>query len=140
MRLSFRIFDARSRSTLEPRQRRLWFACRDPKGKCPEWPRAAKGRQACVQGIEGVDQDEAVLEELQRRGDHFLLFSAIRGQRSHGVSSDSTQSNANLDGVEDQPRGPSHRSDHQRQAERKVYDFGHAQVFEDPDDGERRAE
>ena len=29
---------------------------------------------------ERVDQHEAVLEELQRQGDHFLLFSAIRGQ------------------------------------------------------------
>lgn len=49
-----------------------------------------------------MDQHEAVLEELQRRGDHFLPFSAIRGQRIHRFSSDSTQSNANLDGVEDQ--------------------------------------
>ena len=29
---------------------------------------------------ERVNQHEAVLEELQRQGDHFLLFSAIRGQ------------------------------------------------------------
>ena len=71
---------------------------------------------------ERVDQHEAVLEELQRRGDHFLLFSAIRGQRIHRFSSDSRQSNANVDGVEDQPAGRHHRSHHQRQAERKVYD------------------
>ena len=29
---------------------------------------------------ERVNQHEAVLEELQRQGDHFLLFSAVRGQ------------------------------------------------------------
>jgi hypothetical protein len=29
---------------------------------------------------ERVDQHEAVVEELQRQGDHFLLFTAICGQ------------------------------------------------------------
>jgi hypothetical protein len=29
---------------------------------------------------ERIDQHEAVLEDLQRQGDDFLLFSAIRGQ------------------------------------------------------------